>query len=42
MSTPSQPKLLTLFEEHKILYESMPDLVEQIEEASEFSGFVDE
>ena len=42
MSTPSQPKLLTLFEEHKMLYEAMPDLVEQIEEASEFSGFADE
>ena len=37
MSTPAQRRLLTLFEDQRFLYEAMPDLVEQLHEASEFS-----
>jgi hypothetical protein len=37
MSTPAQRRLLTLFEDQRLLHEAMPDLVEQIQDASEFS-----
>jgi len=37
MSTPAQRRLLTLFEDQRLLYEAMPVFVEQIQEASEFS-----
>ena len=37
MSTPAQRRLLTLFEDQRLLYEAMPDFVEQIQDASEFS-----
>jgi hypothetical protein len=37
MSTPAQRRLLTLFEDQRLLYEAMPDFVEQIQDASEFT-----